>query len=91
MEGEALGASIQYTGLDVHKDSIDVATADEGPAGEVRHMGQVGGSSGQAARPLSREASLSVVPQFRVVMLRPPLPRMAPPALLSSNPPAQCK
>lgn len=31
-----------FVGMDVHKDSIDVATGDEG-AGEVRHYGAVGG------------------------------------------------
>ena len=30
-----------YVGMDVHKDSIDIATAEEG--GEVRHFGRVGG------------------------------------------------
>ena len=38
-----------FVGMDVHKDSIDVATGDEG-GGEVRHYGAVGGDRAAVSR-----------------------------------------
>ena len=57
-------------GMDVHKDSIDLATAEEHGAGEVRHHGTIGGdmpSLGRAVRkgaePLENPAHGQIVLQ----------------------------
>ena len=38
-----------YVGMDVHKDSIDVATGDD-TGGEVRHFGTIGGEMAAVSR-----------------------------------------
>jgi transposase len=37
-------SNILFIGMDVHKESIEIAIADDGPAGEVRRYGRIGGS-----------------------------------------------
>jgi transposase len=36
-------SSISFIGMDVHKDTIDIAIATAGREGEVRHLGTIGG------------------------------------------------
>ena len=44
----ATPATELFVGLDVHKDSIDIATADEGRTAEVRHYGKITGDAARA-------------------------------------------
>ena len=62
--GKSITSSV-YVGMDVHKDSIDIAAAEAGRDGEVRHVGSIGGalaSLDMALRRLvSRGAPLHIV------------------------------
>ena len=45
-----------YVGMDVHKESIDIALAE--PTGEVRRWGQIGAGSGRRSRSVAVDCAV---------------------------------
>ena len=50
--------SIMYVGMDQHKESIEIATAEEGRDGEVRRYGRIDGELESAVDGLSRTGAV---------------------------------
>ena len=53
-------SSTWFAGMDVHKDSMNVAIAEGGSRGEVRHWGVSGGERAALARALRKLVSLGL-------------------------------
>ena len=57
-------SNILFVGLDVHKESIEVALAEDGIGGEVRHYGKVGGTFDAIDKVLRKLVSLGKTLHF---------------------------